>query len=65
MLVINVIKKVVNEESSSDEEKVALNVIIDNTLPHMIDGFIEAINDMMTFIKDYNKSWLKKLFCCF
>jgi translation initiation factor 2B subunit (eIF-2B alpha/beta/delta family) len=65
MLVINVIKKVVNEESSSDEEKVALNIIIDNTLPHMIDGFVGAINGMMKFVKDSNKSWLKKLFCCF
>jgi len=64
MLVVNVIKKVVNEESSYCEEKVALNIIIDNTLPHIIDGFVNAINGMMKFTKDPKKSWLKKLLCC-
>lgn len=66
MLVINVIKKIVNEESNTDEEKTALNVIIDNTLPLMIDGFISAINGMMKFTKDSKKNnFLKKcLFCC-
>ena len=66
MLVINVIKKIVNEESNTDEEKVALNVIIDITLPHVIDGFVDAINGMMKFAKDAKKTnFLKKcLFCC-
>jgi len=65
MLVLNVIKKVVNEESSTDEEKIALNIIIDNTLPHIIDGFVNAINGMLKFAKDPKKSWFKKcLFCC-
>ena len=31
MLVINVIKKIVNEEINNDDEKLALNIIIDNT----------------------------------
>mgnify|MGYP003340223546 CR=1 FL=1 len=65
MLVINVIKKIVNEESNTDEEKVALNVIIDSTLPHMIDGFVDAINGMMKFAKDVKKTNIfKKLMCC-
>jgi hypothetical protein len=66
MLVINVIKKIVNEESNTDEEKIALNIIIDSTLPHMIDGFVDAINGMMKFVKDVKKTnFLKRcLFCC-
>jgi hypothetical protein len=66
MLVINVIKKIVNEESNTDEEKIALNIIIDNTLPLMIDGFISAINGIMKFTKDSKKSKFFKrcLFCC-
>ena len=65
MLVINVIKKIANEESSTDEEKVALNIIIDNTLPHLIDGFVNAINGMMKFAKETKKpSWLNKFLCC-
>jgi uncharacterized protein YfkK (UPF0435 family) len=66
MLVINVIKKIVNEESNTDEEKVALNVIIDITLPHVIDGFVDAINGMMKFAKYSKKTnFLKRcLFCC-
>ena len=66
MLIINVIKKIVNEESNTDEEKVALNVIIDNTLPLMIDGFVSAINGMMKFSKDNKKcNFLKKCLFCF
>jgi len=66
MLIINVIKKIVNEESNTYEEKVALNIIIDNTLPLMIDGFVSAINGMMKFSKDKKKcNFLKKCLFCY
>lgn len=61
MLVINTIKKCVNEQNTTPEEKLALNIIIDNTLPHIIDGFINAINGLLNFSKKAKKSKL----CCF
>lgn len=61
MLITNTIKKVVNEQSNTPEEKNALNVVIDSTLPNVIDGFVSAINGMMKFTKDNKKSKLGKL----
>ena len=61
MLVINTIKKYVNEQNATLQEKLALNIIIDNTLPYMIDGFIDAINGLLNFSKKAKKSKL----CCF
>ena len=61
MLVINTIKKYVNEQNTTSDEKLALNIIIDNTLPHMIDGFVSAINGLLNFSKKVKKSKL----CCF
>jgi hypothetical protein len=66
MLVINTVKKIVNEQVNTLDEKNALNVVIDSTLPHVIDGFISAINGVMKFTKDIKKSKLGKLLsiCC-
>jgi DNA mismatch repair ATPase MutS len=61
MLVINTIKKYVNEQNTTSDEKLALNIIIDNTLPHIIDGFVSAINGLLNFSKKVKKSKL----CCF
>jgi hypothetical protein len=60
MLVINTIKKIVNEQVNTPDEKNAINVVIDSTLPNVIDGFISAINGVMKFTKD-KKSKLCKL----
>ena len=66
MLVINTVKKIVNEQSNTPDEKNALYTVIDSTLPHVIDGFVSAINGMMKFTKDIKKSKLGKLLsiCC-
>jgi hypothetical protein len=62
-LVINIIKKIINNGSYTDEEKVILNVIVQNTLPTIIDGFIDAINGLFNFTKNNVK--YNKLLCCF
>lgn len=64
MLVINTIKRMVNNEISSNEDKIALNLIIDNTLPHIINSLIYAINGNMKFNKDKVKSFFTKIFPC-
>jgi hypothetical protein len=66
MLVINTIKKIINEQVNTPDEKIALNVVIDSTLPHVIDGLINAINGALKFTKDVKKSKLGKLLsiCC-
>lgn len=63
LVVISTIKMVIQEQTTLDEsEKAALNVIVDITLPVVIDGLVDAINGKMSF----NKSSLKKKFlCCF
>lgn len=64
MLVINTIKRMVNDKISSDEDKIALNLIIDNTLPHIINSLIKAINGNMKFNKDKVKSFFTKILPC-
>jgi len=64
MLVINVIKKIINEQVSSEEEKIALNLIINNVVPQAIDGFVDAINGVVKFTKNIKPNFFKKLFCC-
>ena len=64
MIVVNTIKKLVNDTKINDDEKKILNLIIENTLPSIINGFIDAINGNIKFDKVKAKSILKKLFCC-
>jgi hypothetical protein len=64
MVVINVIKKLVNTQFNTDEDKQAMNIIIDLTLPTVIDGLISAINGDIKFNKEKVKSFFKKYFCC-
>lgn len=52
MLVINVLKKIINEQVTTEEEKIALNLIINNVVPQTIDGFVDAINGVVKFTKD-------------
>lgn len=67
MVIISSIKRIVNEQEDTIEEKAALNIIIDNTLPILIDSMVSAINGAMKFIKENKGSIIKKLksiFCC-
>jgi hypothetical protein len=64
MIVANTLKKLVNDSKINDDEKKILNLIIENTLPAVIDGFIDAINGNVKFNKVKAKSILKKLCCC-
>jgi hypothetical protein len=65
MLVINVLKKIINEQVTSEEEKLALNLIINNVVPQTIDGFVDAINGVVKFTKNIKPNFFKKIFCCF
>jgi hypothetical protein len=70
MLVLDAIKKIVNTSTYlSKDERVTLIVIIDLTMPHVIDSIISAINGDMKFEKDKNKKscfskLFSSLFCC-
>jgi hypothetical protein len=64
MLVINVIKKVVNHQIESDETRKTLNIIIDLTLPIVIDNIISAMNGEIKFNKEKVQSFFKKYICC-
>jgi hypothetical protein len=63
MVVINSIKMVVQEQTEmNDTDRAAFNVIMDATLPTVIDNLIEAINGDMKFNKETIKN---KFLCCF
>jgi hypothetical protein len=66
MLVLDSIKKIVNTSVYlNDDERVTLIVIIDLTMPHVIDSIISAINGDMKFENDKSPhSWFSKLFNC-
>jgi len=64
MLVFNVIKKLVNNQTYTPEERVALNVIIDFTLPSVVDNLVNAINGDLNFTKVITTSFFKKFFSC-
>jgi hypothetical protein len=64
MLVISTIKRLVNEKESNNDEKIALLLVIDNTVPHMIDGFVDAINGNIKFDKEKIKSCISNIFFC-
>lgn len=67
LIVINVIKKIVNSQIGDKEELGAINLIIDFTLPAIIDNLISAINGEFAFTapnKEKSKQCIKNLFCC-
>jgi hypothetical protein len=64
MLIINVIKKIVNNQIDSQETRTALNTIIDFTLPIVIDNLVSAINGEIKFNKEKVESFFKKYICC-
>ena len=63
LVVTSTIKMIVQEQTTmSESDKMAINVIIDSTLPTVIDGLVDAINGGMKFNKETIK---KKYLCCF
>jgi len=74
MLVIDTLKKVINEQygNSPDEytEKQMLLILIDTSLPSIIDTLVSSINGEIKFKKSNDSSnskflsSFKKLFCC-
>lgn len=64
MLVINVIKRVVNNQVDTQEIRTTLNTIIDFTLPIVIDNLVSAMNGEIKFNKEKVQSFFKKYLCC-
>lgn len=64
LMVINVIKKLVNSQVDCPEDKMALLVIVDLTLPVVIDNLIRAMKGNFKFDKDKTVSFFRKYFCC-
>jgi len=63
LVVISTIKMIIQEQTLINEsDKLALNIIVDLTLPTVIDNLILAINGRMKFDKELIK---KKFLCCF
>lgn len=62
--VISVVKKMVNSQFDTEEDKKAMNLIIDLTLPTVVDNLVNAINGNLKFDKEKTKSFFKKYFCC-
>jgi hypothetical protein len=56
MLVVNTIKQCINEQNLDSDDKTALNIIVDFTLPSIVDGFVSAINGMYSFSKKVKNS---------
>jgi hypothetical protein len=64
MLVLDTIRKVINETVTNENDKIQLLMIVNLTLPHVIDTLVSAINGDLKFEKDKVISWFNKMFCC-
>ena len=64
MLVLDAIKKYINENVSDVQERISLMIIVDMTLPQVLDTLVTAINGDIKFEKEKVISWFKKVFCC-
>ena len=64
MLIINTIKKVINENTSDIQERMSLMTIVELTLPALIDTLVSAINGKIKFEKDKIMSFFKKICFC-
>jgi hypothetical protein len=64
MLVLDTIKKVINETVDDANDQMQLLAIVDLTMPHIIDTVVSAINGNIKFEKEKVVSWLHKIFCC-
>jgi hypothetical protein len=64
MLILDAIKKYINENVSDPQERISLMIIVNMTLPQVLDTLVTAINGDIKFEKDKVISWFKKVFCC-
>ena len=64
MLILDAIKKVINQNVSDAQERISLMIIVDMTLPQVLDTLVTAINGDMKFEKDKVNTGFKQLFCC-
>ena len=64
MLVIDTIKRVINETMDDEIERMNLIVIADMTLPTVIDTLVSAINGDLKFDPKKVQGLFQKLFCC-
>lgn len=64
MLILDTLKKVINQNVSDAQERISLMMIVDMTLPHVLDTLVTAINGGLKFEKDKVISGFKHLFCC-
>jgi hypothetical protein len=64
MLILDAIKKYINENVSDPQERISLMIIVNMTLPQVLDTLVTAINGNIKFEKDKVISWFKKVFCC-
>lgn len=66
MLVIDTIKRIINETINDELEKTNLLLIVDLTLPKVIDTIISAINGDLKFnVNKVKNSFQKLFFCCY
>lgn len=63
-MVLSVVKKLVNSQFDTEDDKKTMNMIIDLTLPTVVDNLINAINGNLKFDKEKIKSFFKRFFCC-
>jgi hypothetical protein len=64
MLILDAIKKYINQNVSDEQERVSLMIIVDMTLPQVLDTLVTAINGDMKFEKNKVSSGFNQLFCC-
>ena len=64
MLILDAIKKYINQNVSDVQERISLMIIVDMTLPQVLDTLVTAINGDMKFEKDKVSFGFNQLFCC-
>ena len=64
MLVLDTIKKIINETVDDKMDRMQLLALTDLTMPHIIDTVVSAINGNVKFKKEKVISWIEKIFCC-
>lgn len=64
MLVLDTIKKIINENVTDDNDKQQLILFVNITLPVVLDSIILAINGDMKFAKEKITGCFSKLFSC-
>jgi len=64
MLVLDTLKKIINENITDENEKQQLILFINITLPMVLDSIILAINGDMKFAKEKITGCFSKLFSC-